>query len=111
MFNIQTPTEYTALEELKQMERHSIMGLQGLINSVKHAHNSFFNGKVPPEVKAQLLGTKLQSIFQAQEASENLIQALKPEYKKLGIPEKYEVTWNEDGSGAIVEKKVVEIEE
>lgn len=101
MFNIETPTELKAVEELKQMDSHSSYGLTILINSVKQAHNSFWKGQVSPQIKIQLLGTNAQSIFEAQEATENLIKALKPDYVKLGIPAEFEIVWNEDGSGII----------
>lgn len=101
MFNIQTPIELEAVEELKEMDRYSTRGLMELINSVKQAHKCFWNGKVLPQVKIQLLGKNAQQVFQAQEATENLIKALKPDYIKLGTPEGYEFEWNDDGSGVI----------
>lgn len=101
MFNILIPDELKAVQELKEMDKWSSNGLQGLINSVKHAHNAFWNGEVSPQVKIQLLGTNAQSVFQALEATENLIHALKPDYVKLGVPEGFEIMWNTDGSGTI----------
>lgn len=101
MFNIEKTTEYKAVEELDRMDKISTSSLQQLMRGVALANNLFWNGEVSAEIKIQMLGTKALSVFQAQEATENLIQALNPDYIKLGIPEGYEITWNEDGSGSI----------
>lgn len=108
MFNIEKTTEYKTVEELSRMDILSSQALQVLMRSVAQASRMFWAGEVAPEIKMQVLGTKAIQVFQAQEATENLIQALNPTYKKVGIPEGFEIVWGEDGSGVI---NRVELEE
>jgi hypothetical protein len=101
MFNIQTTEEYKTINELQLMQRYSEDALKSFIEMVNIAYNAFWYGEISPIVKIEKLGTEAINIFTASAQAQAFIKSQKPEYVELGIPEGFEIKWNEDGSGII----------
>ncbi len=108
MFNIQTTEEYTAVNELQLMQKYSEDALTNFIQMVNIAYNTFWFGEVSPAIKMQMLGTEAIVIFTASAQAQAFIKSQKPDYVELGVPEGFEIEWNEDGSGVIAGELYVE---
>jgi hypothetical protein len=110
MFNITPTIELKALKELDLMDSNATMGLNQLKHYAGQSYNAFWYGDISPIVKAQLLGTKALSVFQASALTQGFIKTLDPNWVEMSVPQGYEVSFNEDGSATINEVEVLPVE-
>lgn len=103
MFNIQQTEENKAVNELQKMNNYAIEALDSFISSSYYAYNTFWYGQVSPVEKMKALGTEAAKVFQTSADAQTFIKSQKPDHEMLQIPEGYSITWNEDGSGVIIQ--------
>lgn len=106
MFNIikEKTQEDLVIESLEIMDRRSQSIMDTFENVVNDIYEEFWFGSISPIDKINALGTNALKVFISSAQAQEFIKLNKPEYIKKGIPEKYDLVFNEDGSVTINEK-------
>lgn len=111
MFNIETTSELKALQELQAIDEISSSIFNSFVAESETAYKKFWFEGESPEVKMQVLGKSALSMFtrsaQAQGFIKMIMTAQGKEYTELGIPEGFEIKWNQDGSGELIDNRVI----
>ena len=101
MYNITTPTQLKAVEELNAMNTYATNALEQFISFTKQAYNSFWFGEATPQEKIILLSTEALKVFKDSADAQAFIASKVEGYILLGVPNGYEVKFNKDGSAVI----------
>lgn len=111
MYNITTTNELKAIAEVNAMNTHAENALQQFQSFTKQAYDAFWFGETSPKDKITLLGTDAIRVFTDSGEAQAFIASKIDGYIPLGIPNGYEVSFNQDGSGVITGELYVEPEE
>jgi len=101
MHNIEKTEELKAIEELNEINTCAENAINEFHAFTKKAYDVFWFGEVSPKVKAELLGTDAIRVFTDSAEAQAFIASKMEGYIPLGVPEGYEVTFNQDGSAII----------
>jgi hypothetical protein len=96
---------------LEQVFRKLTFNDKRIFETLESVHtdsfNTFwFNGKFTPNELAAKYGTDATAWFMASAKIQDLLQIVKPTYIRLTPPEKYQITFNEDGSVVITDTTI-----
>lgn len=104
MSYITKTTEEKVIEQLSEIENIKKITIGFITNESKRAYDLFwFKGEHPNE-KAKRLGVNVIQIFQDHAETEAFIKSKDDSHVVLGVPEQFEIAWNQDGSCVITDK-------
>ena len=105
MFNItrEKTIQEQAFDELQSIDFLSTSAFEKFKRETNLVYDLFWNGKVSPKVKIQVLGTKALEMFTASAKAQAFIKSIEQEYEEKGVPDNWQVNWNQDGSATLTE--------
>ena len=101
MYNVTKTEELKAITELNAMTTHAENALGQFKSFTKQAYGAFWSGETTPMVKVALLGTEALRVFTDSAEAQAFLASKLEGYEPLGVPEGYEVSFNQDGSASI----------
>jgi hypothetical protein len=103
MYNITTSNELKAIAEVNTMNTCAANALAQFQSSTRHAYDAFWFGQTSPIDKIKLLGTDALRVFTDSAHAQAFLASKINGYIPLGVPQGYQVSFNEDGSGVITQ--------
>lgn len=110
MYNIQPTEELKAIAEVNAMNTHASNALGQLQSFTHQAYYAFWFGETSPSIKVKLLGTQAEKVFTDSAEAQSFLASKIEGYIPLGVPEGYNVSFEQDGSAEIVYTAPVEPE-
>ena len=100
IFNIEKTEQEKKIEEIRRQADQRRYGLDCFITAYERSFRDFWHSDiVSPQEICDSLGTNAYQLFQAMEATQNYIKALRPDWVELTPPQVFTV--NEDGTISI----------